>query len=289
MTDSLQKFCSGVMINNAKGDGRQLLLTANHCVFTDLSNSIAGFNYERLGCGGTSAVRQPQTVHGMKLLARWSDGDFALFEVQERIPKEYNAFLAGWDASTAPASNVAGIHHPSGDVKKISRFSGQLKLGSWSEGPQRAFHWIVPAWSSGVTEPGSSGSPLFTFNGLVIGQLHGGASACDNLQGADLYGGLAFNFVGDGTKNGSLKPYLDPIGSGVKALNGRDLYPSITTTTTTMATTTTTAVSIHTITVTSTKTVSVCPSCLPRDLIERMLDETDKRLKRLETIRSING
>jgi hypothetical protein len=273
MTDQLQKFCSGVMINNGKGDGRQLLLTANHCVFTDLSNSIAGFNYERLGCG-TGIIRQPQTAHGMKLIARWPDSDFALFEVQERIPVSYNVFLSGWDARKRAASNVAGIHHPSGDVKKISLFTGTLQAGSWSEGPGRSLHWVIPAWSRGVTEPGSSGSPLFSSSGLVIGQLHGGASACNNPGGADLYGALAFSFDGNGREDSSLKPHLDPLVRGITLLPGRDLYPTPRPTT------------APTVTITATRTVAftttVCPSCLPRDMVERMLNSTNARLEYLE-------
>lgn len=284
MTDQLQKFCSGVMINNSKGDGRQLLLTANHCVFTDLSNSIAGFNYERLGCG-TGTIRLPQTAHGMKPLARWADSDFALFEVQEKIPAEYNAYLSGWDARKTAASNVAGIHHPSGDVKKISLYSGTLKAGSWSEGPSRELHWVVPSWSSGVTEPGSSGSPLFNSNGQVIGQLHGGSSACNNPGGADLYGGLAFSFEGNGRSDGSLKPHLDPLGKGTLQMAGRELH-STTTPTITSSTSTTrpTAVSTATITVTATKTV--CPSCVPRDLVEGMFNSTNARLAKLESVQN---
>ncbi len=273
MTDQLQKFCSGVMINNGRGDGRQLLLTANHCVFTDLTNSIAGFNYERLGCG-MGTIRPPQTAHGMKLLARWPDSDFALFEVQERIPASYNVYLSGWDARKQAASNVAGIHHPSGDVKKISLFTGTLQAGSWSEGPSRSLHWVIPAWSRGVTEPGSSGSPLFNSAGLVIGQLHGGASACNNPGGADLYGGLAFSFDGNGASDASLKPYLDPLRRGLLLLSGRELYPSAQPTPTGVPQTVTTSM-----------TVTVCPSCLPRDLIERMLNSTNARLDKLERLK----
>ena len=200
MTDQLQKFCSGTMINNSNGDGRQFMITANHCVFTDLSNSIAGFNYEKLACSSNnsaSLISNPQTAHGMRLLAQGSDSDFALFEVVEKIPSSYNVYMAGWDANVpnlTVSDSFAGIHHPSGDVKKISLYNGKLQLSSWSEGPGKAFHVTIPRWTRGVTEPGSSGSPLFNSKGSFIGQLHGGASSCDNLAGSDLYGGFAFSF-----------------------------------------------------------------------------------------------
>jgi hypothetical protein len=47
------------------------------------------------------------------------------------------------------------------------------------------------SWDDGVTEPGSSGSPLFDQNGRIIGQLYGGAAACsgtNNNGQYDFYG-----------------------------------------------------------------------------------------------------
>jgi len=277
MTDQMQKFCTGVMLNNVKNDNRQLLLTANHCVFSDLSNAIAGFNYQRSGCG-SGQITAPQTAHGMKLLAQWDKSDFALFEVQERIPPSYNVYLSGWDARNVAASNVAGIHHPSGDVKKISLFSGQLKRASWSESPSQ-YHWMISSWSKGVTEPGSSGSPLFSSLGQVVGQLHGGASACNNLSGSDLYGGVAFSFDASAGSSQQLKPILAP-GSSLRQLNGRNLYGTVVTTSITQPTSTAvkptvTVTTTATATVTATTTITSCPNyvCMPRSLMDRLLEE----------------
>lgn len=277
MTDQLQKFCTGAMINNAKGDGRQLILTANHCVFTDLSNSIAGFNYERSACS-SGTVSEPQTAHGMKLLARGSTSDFALFEVVEKIPTSYNVFLSGWDANVPKldlTDTFAGIHHPSGDVKKISLYNGKLQLTSWSEGPGKAYHVMIPKWTRGVTEPGSSGSPLFNSKGSLIGQLHGGASSCGNPAGSDLYGGFAFSF-GENGSGASLKPFLDPNGV-VKnlVLSGRNLYGSTGTTTSTLPTTAATA------TVTTTVIRNTC-ECVPKVIVDKLIQSYESRIKLLE-------
>ena len=257
------------MINNSNNDGRQLLLTANHCVFTDLSNSIAGYNYQRSGCD-TGQISGPQTAHGMKLLAQWDQSDFAIFEVQEKIPSTYNVYLSGWDARILAASNVAGIHHPSGDIKKISLFNGQLSLNSWSESPMQ-YHWVISNWSKGVTEPGSSGSPLFNAQGQIIGQLHGGASACNNLSGSDLYGGFAFSFDAADSPSQQLKPILAP-GASIRQLNGRNLSAPGTISTSVPPAST----PVATVTVTATKTVtSSCPNyvCVPRALMDRVIEE----------------
>lgn len=287
MTDQLQKFCSGVMINNGKGDGRQLLLTANHCVFTDLSNSIAGFNYERIECSSNANISNPQTAHGMKLLSRGSTSDFALFEVIEKIPQNYNVFLSGWDANIPNLDNFdlfAGIHHPSGDVKKISIYNGKLQLGSWSEGPSKKYHLVIPKWSRGVTEPGSSGSPLFNSKGNFIGQLHGGASSCGNLEGSDLYGGFAFSF-GDNGSGSTLKPFLDPNGV-VKSLilPGKNLYATNpVTTSTSLKPTVTISTSLKpTVTRTSTVTITSACQCVPKDIVDNIIKSYESRIKLLE-------
>lgn len=271
MTDQLQKFCTGVMINNAKGDGRQLLLTANHCVFTDLSNSIAGFNYERQTCSPTASISGPQTAHGMKLLARGSTSDFALFEVVEKIPLSYNVYLSGWDANipnVTISDTFGGIHHPSGDVKKISLYTGKVQLASWSEGPGKSYHIMIPKWSRGVTEPGSSGSPLFNSKGNFIGQLHGGASSCGNPSGSDLYGGFAFSY-GENGSGTSLKPFLDPNGV-VKSLilSGRSLYGTPTT---------------NTPTTTVTVIRNTC-ECVPKMIVDKLIQSYETRIKLLENM-----
>ncbi len=43
-------------------------------------------------------------------------------------------------------------------------------------------------WFSGVTEPGSSGSPLFNASQQFIGQLWGGSSSCAEPYETDEYG-----------------------------------------------------------------------------------------------------
>ena len=80
--------------------------------------------------------------------------------------------------------------------------------------------WWIDNWEAGVTEPGSSGSPLFDQNHRIIGQLYGGAAACSgsvNNGAYDFYG--RFN-VSWGL---GVSEYLDPSNSGTLVLDG---YPS---------------------------------------------------------------
>ena len=168
------RFCTGTMINNTGLNRRQLFLTANHCLFTSPYNFVAVFNYQRPSCGGDGPDPSIiQSAHGMKLIATYAQSDFALLEITEKIPDSYNVYLAGWDISSAAPANVFGVHHPSGDVKKISFYNGTTVASSWTEFPKK-LHWSIPAWTRGTTEPGSSGSALFNSRGLIVGHLHGG-------------------------------------------------------------------------------------------------------------------
>ena len=226
ITDQGQRFCSGAMINNAAQDGAQYFLTASHCVFTDESFFILGFNYQYSACrsgGQQAALQMPQTVQGLSLVAQYNVSDFALFLVKERIPDAYNVYLAGWDNRRIAPRSVAGIHHPAGDAKKISVYNGITKPASWTEGNLQ-FHWEVPFWLHGTTEQGSSGSPQFNDKGLIVGHLHGGQSSCNFRTGYDLYGALWADWSAvQNNMSNSVASFLNPTGRPVQAIPGKYL------------------------------------------------------------------
>ena len=215
-------FCTGTMINNALRDGRQLFLTADHCLSPSakISNFIAGFGYQMRYCKSSLEFKpSTKTVHGMKLLGRAKETDYALLEVIEDIPDSWEVYMAGWDA-TAASSRIGGffgIHHPNGDVKKVSLYSGTLDLVRLTEIGPGANFWRVSQWQSGVTEPGSSGSALFDSQGYVIGHLYGGGSSCSRLDGTDYYGALSKDW---NVAKSPIKAILDPKGWGITKVKG---------------------------------------------------------------------
>ncbi|KAF9109883.1 hypothetical protein BGX27_007026 [Mortierella sp. AM989] len=120
---------------------------------------------------------------------------------------------------------IVGIHHPSGDSKKISfYFNGSLPQVCWSEcETNEYFHWQIPRWDIGTTEPGSSGSPLFDADKRIVGQLHGGSASCWNKDGYDAYGAIHASFMTPPKTKNRLATYLDPDGTGTMFMDGYSL------------------------------------------------------------------
>lgn len=155
-------------------------------------------------------------------LASWEPSDFALLELQEKIPSSYNAYLSGWDLSNQAPSDVVCVHHPSGDVKKISYYKGATVPSSYSEAP-KTYHWKILKWTRGTTEEGSSGSPLFNNRGLIVGHLHGGQSACYFLDGWDMFGALYHDWSTGPTDGNRLRIFLNPQKGHISTLKGMPL------------------------------------------------------------------
>lgn len=228
-------YCTGSLVNNTSGNVIPYFLTAYHCfnvsqsATASYSTMLFYFHYEMSGCETVGSEPASQTMTGAQLLAE-SDinggSDGALLRLTQNIPESYDVFYNGWDnSSNAPLSGT-GIHHPSGDVKKISTYTNRATSATWygdnnSEGASGA-HWKVifspTANGHGVTEGGSSGSPLFNTEGLIVGTLSGGSSECDNPYGINLYGKMWYHWDKSSQK---MKQYLDPANTGVTNIKGR--------------------------------------------------------------------
>lgn len=194
-------LCSGSMINNTANDGTQYFITANHC--GGMNNAVFRFNYEFSGCGSGTAPTN-QTVQGSTLMKASSAGDYRLIRLNQQIPANYNVFFEGWDRSNVTPTNTIAIHHPQVGPKKIS-FD--------NDPPQKSgIDWQIVQWDDGVTEPGSSGSPLYSNEGLFIGALYGGQATC-SFPFNDYYPRFGNNFS-------ALAPWLDPLGTGQLKLPG---------------------------------------------------------------------
>ncbi len=209
--------CSGAMINNTANDGTPYFLTANHCLGNP-QNWTYVFNHETEGCTGNTGPTD-QTVASGALVANADESDFALIVLSESPPASYNVQYSGWDKTDAETvTSAVGIHHPSGDLKKIC-FEEDSPYHDNAAG---ADVWYIEEWEAGVTEGGSSGSPLFDQNHRIIGQLFGGAAASNgsvNNGQFDYYGRLGVSWDGP-TASSRLRDWLDPLDLNPDALNG---------------------------------------------------------------------
>lgn len=244
--------CSASTINNTANDCKPYILTAWHCGERVAGQSIATWvwywKYQKATCSpGQGNYMDPskgtKTMTGGTVRASSGNGtlnnppgsaevagsDFYLVELNAQPPSSYEVFYAGWDRTNTEWASGVGIHHPAGSAKKISTYTEDLDSETYNGGAPNA-HWKV-YWSAtanghGVTEGGSSGSPIFNAAGRIVGQLSGGRSACSNSGQTgpdmpDLYG----KFYSDWDQNGStyssqLKPWLDPNSTGATYLSG---------------------------------------------------------------------
>ena len=215
-------ICTGALINNTCNDGTPYFLTADHCLGGGTGSWAFRFNWQSPpgteSCATTANSVDPgppydQTANGATTLVSSSASDFALLEIDNMTltdAQNWNCYYAGWDATDDPnaVTEATGIHHPSGDVKKICR-ENDIPYHSSAGG---AAVWYIDQWEEGVTEPGSSGSPLFDQNHRIIGQLYGGLAACSgtvNNGDYDYYGRVGVSW------NNGLDGYLAPNSCGI--------------------------------------------------------------------------
>ena len=234
-------LCSGSLVNNTANDLKPYILTAQHCAcdgnyeasIDDMKQWMFYFHYELDGCSNSSLAATSRTIVGCKKVAATTthgESDGLLVLANTAIPANYNVYYNGWDRRNTPAQSGVNIHHPLGDFKKISTFDKPaihytFRTSDGIIGDTNA-HWNVTFAKTmnghGVTEDGSSGSPLFNEHKLIVGTLTGGDSSCGNADGLNIYGKMNYHWdkykSHDSTR---MDVWLDPIQSGVTFLNGR--------------------------------------------------------------------
>lgn len=220
-------FCSGALINNTQNDGKPYVLTANHC-YSNPASWVFRFNWQSSTCSNPATSPSFQSLSGAVLRARRTPSDFCLVEitgglVNGTVPLDYNPYFSGWDNSgTIPTASVC-IHHPSGDIKKISFDDAAPAISQGMGSTEANSTWTLEWDRNTTTEGGSSGSPLFDQNHRIIGQLWGGGASCQNLSAPDYYGRVANSWEPAGSNStNQLKFWLDPSGSGAAFIDGYD-------------------------------------------------------------------
>lgn len=233
-------FCTGELMNNTSGNRAPLFMTANHCGITPVNAAslVVYWNYQNSTCrtpgspasGATGNGTLDQFQTGSVFRAKAADSttiaesDFTIVELDDAPSPAFNVFFAGWDRRNPAPSAATTIHHPNTDEKRISFENDPLSITNYLQDTALAAgtHLRIADWDVGTTEPGSSGSPLFSPEKRVIGVLSGGRAACGN-DDSDWYGRTSVGWEGLGTPTRRLKDWLDPAGTNAQFIDGTNL------------------------------------------------------------------
>ena len=245
-SDGRTYICTGTLLNDVPGDRRTYVLTAAHCMAstTEVESMRVYWNYKSTQCATTTGYSLAQNQTGATLRATRADADFTLVELNTTPSAAWNLFHAGWDASGVAPSSSIGLHHPRGDVAKVTQgtrapanYSNCIGTGAGSANT----HWLTGPYSQGTTEGGSSGSGLWIpaddasrRGKRLIGVLSGGSALCSVADptrpddGLDCYGKLSAAWNGPSAA-ARLREWLDPAASGTLSVAGIEATPAATT------------------------------------------------------------
>lgn len=217
-------LCTGALINNTAFDQKPYVLTANHCVTieSEAPVTVFYFGYEKAVCGGNKPLAN-KSISGATLIATAPNEklDFTLLELSSSVPEEFMPYFAGWDRGVTPPQSSICIHHPAGDVKKITGDDDPAVVGDFGEGYLPNTHWRILEWDFGTTEGGSSGSPLFNQNHKIVGNLTGGYANC-TFRKNDYYARFDISWDYYSAVSQQLAHWLDPLNTGITELSAYD-------------------------------------------------------------------
>lgn len=219
-------YGSGCLINNSQG--KPYVYSAAHTFKSadDAARTIYYFNYAVPAQNSNIQGTQECSIGGSTMRAYATGLDMALLELNQMPPKDYRPYLAGWTRTKTPQAPLISIQHPYGDSKKMSYDYNNPVIanygGSFDDEIEKGW-WYIAKWEEGVTEAGSSGSPLFDSNGLIIGALSGGNSTCNDPT-ADYYARLDTAWAHYSDSNKQLAHWLSPNNTALTAMQGADPY-----------------------------------------------------------------
>lgn len=235
--DGMTYICTGTMLADVPGTRKNYLLSAAHCFSsaTEAASLRVYWNYRSTQCTGNSGFSLAQNQTGAVLRATRADADFTLVELNTAPLPEWQVYYAGWDASgIAPASSI-GLHHPRGDVAKVTGSTAAPYTISnciGTGGGSLNTHWHSGPYNEGTTEGGSSGSGLWIpasdaggRGKRLIGVLSGGNAQCSIANpnvpdsGFDCYGKVSAAWDGPAATS-RLRDWLDPAASNTLSVGG---------------------------------------------------------------------
>ena len=210
-------LCTGTLLNDTRNSQTPYFLTAAHCIDDQAAAStLITYWFFRAASCNSSPVFDAHAARmrgGAQLLFSSNRLDTSLLQLNSQPPADvvYAGSYFGPDAT--PGVAVEGVHHPSGDLQKMSIGSirGYTNCSFGSNGSAQCLDAGVSdgamfrvSWRQGTTEGGSSGSAIFVQANndvrYVVGALSSGSASCQNPSGTDAYGRFELSFA-DGIRN----------------------------------------------------------------------------------------
>jgi Trypsin len=180
-------LCTGTLLNNLAQDRTPYFLTANHCVNSQaVAQSVETYwFYQTTTCNSGVLRSWLHSPPGAQLLATQASNDFSFMRLQTSAPG--GVYFSGWTATAQfPGTGIFGLHHPDAYIPPTPNSYLRRSTGSIMDTNFNCLNLINGyeiGWTSGSSEPGSSGSGLFTSNGhYLVGVLSCGPlpPTCNN-------------------------------------------------------------------------------------------------------------
>jgi uncharacterized protein (TIGR03437 family) len=178
--------CSGTLLNTRDQSFTPYFLTAAHCITSDAdARTVEAFWFFRnTTCNGQPPVSSTLvSTLGARQITRLGDfddprGDFNLLLLAD-VPD--GVVFAGWDPNAvAYGTPAVGLHHPAGEQERIT-FGTVVRDDYYGVSGS----YVIVQEDLGRTEPGSSGSGLFSAPNVLTGvlsfglELRRGQTVCD--------------------------------------------------------------------------------------------------------------
>lgn len=186
--------CSGSLVATRDNSFKPYLMTAAHCIGTEAQarslQTYWAYRSSFCGAGAPADKGSLNSTNGGHLLGSGGInlGDYSLVLLPDAPD---GVVFSGWDpAELGLTVSVTGIHHPRGSYKRISFGHTVGSAGVYLEGFSAGSNlYTTVAFDKGITEPGSSGSPLFEAPGVIVGSLtYGPGLPGEELCAAGDYG-----------------------------------------------------------------------------------------------------
>jgi len=205
--------CTGQLVRTVANDQTPYFVTATHCLDTQTEAQTATiyWSYQKTTCGGAVPALGSSSFSSVcDYLFSNATNDVCMLMVRGTLPA--NRFWVAWRTNASAALTnglgITGIHHPSGDYKRIT-----FGTYSTSTPPCSATQHVRANWTSGVTEGGSSGSGIYRNDTQeLIGVLTCGPSFCGASTASltDSYGNFATAYT-NATLSGLLAAGSDDV------------------------------------------------------------------------------